>query len=69
MSCVAGCTCESRILDGHWEHRSSQLQQFAVSASQAPACTVQVRVLDTTTAGGHKVKARALPLSWLPEVT
>ena len=60
VTCTAGCTCEPSVFDGHWEYRNSQLQQHAFSVSQSKACTVQIKVLEATHSGGHKVKVRAV---------
>ncbi|KAG2433670.1 hypothetical protein HXX76_008041 [Chlamydomonas incerta] len=56
FSCVAGCACAPTEVDGHHGEKVSQLYMVVLEVSQAPACDIEIKVLDRTSSGEHKFK-------------
>ena len=68
----ARCRCASKVIDCHWEARSTQPDLSAVPIGQSPQCDVSLTVLGATSSGGgHRIKLSALMVSklnrdWIP---
>ena len=65
--------CPSKVIDCHWEARSTQPDLSAMPIGQAPQCQVTFTVLGTTSSsdGGHRIKLSAVMVSklngdWIP---
>lgn len=58
VQCVANCTCQESMLDGHWTEQASLTELHRFQASQHKQCRVKVTVLDETSSPdkGRKVK-------------
>uniref|UniRef100_A0A7S0S1A6 SGNH hydrolase-type esterase domain-containing protein n=1 Tax=Chlamydomonas leiostraca TaxID=1034604 RepID=A0A7S0S1A6_9CHLO len=63
ITCVSGCKCQESTLEGHHEEQNSQLHLHHFYASQHSNCTIQVKVLDKTKSGEHKVKIAGIMVS------
>lgn len=60
VTCISGCTCQPTILEGHWQQHNSQLSPHRFSVTQAPQCTLKIRVTNSTSSGEHKVKIQGI---------
>lgn len=57
VSCLSGCSCSSQQVDAHEVRAKVSVQQaIEFNVTQAPACTIQIHMLSTTSSGGHKFK-------------
>ena len=66
LACLSGCACEPTVLEGHVNGSVSVEYDAHVPVTQAAQCTLQLRVLDETRSGGHKVKLLGVTLGALP---
>ena len=55
VQCMAGCTCSTQKLNGHWERKATLQDQLRLEVSQAQRCRLRVMVLGGTDSGGHKI--------------
>lgn len=61
LSCVAGCTCNSSLVNAHQPTaRVSVEATFVTEVSQAEHCTIELRISNMTTSGEHKWKLLGL---------
>ncbi|GFR48090.1 hypothetical protein Agub_g9777 [Astrephomene gubernaculifera] len=63
FSCVSGCNCSSRRVDGHHAPHVSQLYMAPLEVSQSRQCEIQATVLPETSSGEHKFKVAGLVIS------
>lgn len=57
VSCLSGCTCSPQNVDAHEVRAKVSVQQaIEFDVTQAPACTIRIHTLSTTSSGGHKFK-------------
>ena len=64
VSCVSGCTCEPKRIDGH-NPASTASQEFweYVPVTQSERCVVKIESLAETNSGQNKVKVTSLLLT------
>ena len=55
-SCVSGCHCHPKYVDGHHEEHNSQTFLAQLDVSQAGECVLGIRLLTNTSSGEHKFK-------------
>ncbi|KAL4856612.1 hypothetical protein ACK3TF_003052 [Chlorella vulgaris] len=63
VSCVEGCTCQSKTLNGHMTGLGTQQSIMLVELSLAARCRLRVMVLPDTSSGEHKVKVTGIIVS------
>ena len=60
MACMQGCTCRTRLVDGHQMARESTTHLHELLVSQHAECFVGVTVTNHTNSGEHKFKVSGI---------
>ncbi|KAG2425211.1 hypothetical protein HYH02_015038 [Chlamydomonas schloesseri] len=66
FSCVSGCQCDPKEVDGHHTEKVSQLYMMFLEVTQHPQCEVEITVLPKTSSGEHKFKVAGAVISERP---
>lgn len=60
--CTSGCECSepALVFDAHWHFRMSTVSWVYFGVSQSTSCILEIRNVDNSTSGEHKLKVNGL---------